>query len=220
MRPRKRTYAIERLERRDLFAAFAAPWPEIDSLRLSFVPDGTLVGDSRSELFSMLDSAMPDVDWQLETLAAFQTWAVETNSNIGLVADQGQPIGTIGFKQGDLRFGDVRLGAFPMAKDVLAVANPYDPFIANTWVGDVFLNSDTTFLEDAKDQAKSLLSVMLHEAGHVFGVGHSTDTASPMYPYFQKPAATLTPRTSRVYVPYTVLALPIAGKAAVETIRS
>ncbi len=35
---------------------------------------------------------------------------------------------------------------------------------------------------------------MLHEAGHVFGIGHSTDTASPMYPFFQKPAATLTPK--------------------------
>ena len=191
MRLRKRPCAIERLERRDLFAAQVAPWPEIDSLRISFVPDGTQVGDSRNELFRMLNSTLPNVDWQLEMLTAFQTWAIETNSNVGLVEDQGQPIGTIGFKQGDLRFGDVRLGAFPMEQDVLAVANPYDPFIANTWVGDVFLNSSTDFLSNAKDQARSLLSVMLHEAGHVFGVGHSTDTKSPMYPYLQDPITAL-----------------------------
>lgn len=193
MFPRRKHLSLERLERRDLLAAFAVPWPEIDHLRLSFVPDGTQAGDSKSDLFQLLEQVVPNVDAQLAVLRAFQTWAVETSANIGLVSDQGQPIGTLGFKQGDVRFGDVRVGAFPMAGDVLAIANPYDPFIANTWVGDVFLNSASSALVNADDPSGTLYSIMLHEAGHVFGIGHSVDPASPMFPSFQSTSTVLTP---------------------------
>src|SRR5262249_51730818 len=74
------------------------------------------------------------------------------------------------------------IGAYPMAGDVLAVANPYDPFVANTWVGDVFLNSAYRFGRGGQGDPYDLFSVMLHEAGHVFGLDHRDDPNSPMYP--------------------------------------
>ena len=49
----------------------------------------------------------------MKSSCAFQTWAVQTNLNIGLVADGGQPLGTNGAVQGDARFGDIRVAAAP-----------------------------------------------------------------------------------------------------------
>ena len=79
-----------------------------------------------------------------------------------------------------------------MGPDVLAVSGPYDPFIANTWVGDVFLNSSTRFGVGGQGGAYDLFSVMLHEAGHVFGIGHSRDVSSPMYDHFNQVRTGLT----------------------------
>src|SRR5262245_36951808 len=143
--PLSRPLRLEQLESRLTPATFNVPWPEAASLSLSFAPDGTAAAGQTSALFQALDGQEPTATWKLEILRAFQTWAVEANLNVGVVADGGQPFGTLGLKQGDPRFGDVRIGALPLGKDVLAVANPYDPFVANTWVGDVFLNSAFQF---------------------------------------------------------------------------
>ncbi len=180
-----RRLSIERLEDRRLLAVVGVPWPEAANLSLSFAPDGTLAGNQTSDLFSSLNPPLPVDVWQPAILRAIQTWAVESNINIGLVADGGQSFNSLGFKQGDLRFGDIRIGAFPMGGDVLGVANPYDPFVVNTWVGDVFLNSAYEFDVDGAHGGYDLYSVMLHEAGHVLGVGHSDDPNSPMFEHFR-----------------------------------
>lgn len=180
---------LEVLEQRRTPAAFNIPWPEIGELSLSFAPDGTRAGTNVSSLFQSLDRQQPTSAWQTEILRAFQTWAVQSNINVGLVSDGGEPFDTLGLKQGDPRFGDVRIGADSMAADVLAVANPYDPFVANTWVGDVFLNAAVF---GSATSAYDLYSVMLHEAGHVFGLAHSPDPASPMFEHFHPNESTLT----------------------------
>ena len=64
-----------------------------------------------------------------------------------------------------------------MSPDALSISVPNDPSFTGTWNGDVLINSNDLF--DAKHL--DLFAVMLHEAGHVFGLDHSTDPNSPMF---------------------------------------
>jgi hypothetical protein len=64
-----------------------------------------------------------------------------------------------------------------MAPDALSVSVPHDPFMSGTWAGDMLINNTVNFGPSGAD----LFTVALHEAGHVFGVGESTDPNSVMY---------------------------------------
>jgi hypothetical protein len=168
--------ALQYLEDRIAPATFGIPWEDPIHLSISFAPDGTSIAGHQSELFADLDPNFPSsADWQREILKAFQTWAVHANISVGLRDDSGDPFGVAGKMQGDPRFGDIRVGAHHMAPDVLAIAVPPDPFFSGTLAGDVFLNSNAVFT------SKNLLPVMLHEAGHVFGLDDNDDPNSVMY---------------------------------------
>jgi hypothetical protein len=158
-------------------ATFGVPWHDASNLTLSFAPDGTAIAGHTSSLFQAMDAQEPTAAWQRAVLQAFQTWAVNANINIGLVADSGDPFGVAGQAQHDPRFGDIRVGAQPMAPDALSVSVPNDPTLSSTWTGDVLINSNDQFGGNNLD----VVSVLLHEAGHVFGIGDSTDPNSPMY---------------------------------------
>ncbi len=179
--PPTRRLVAEQLEERAVPATFGVPWPDAPRLTLSFAPDGTAAAGQSSVLFRTLNARLPTPTWQEEIVRAFQTWAAAANVGMTVVPDDGEAFGTLGLKEGDPRFGDIRIGAFPMAADTLAVADPYDPFIADTSVGDIYLNSSVDFSVGGGNGSYDLFSVLLHEAGHVLGLGGSSDPSSPMF---------------------------------------
>ncbi|MBI1918702.1 MAG: matrixin family metalloprotease [Planctomycetes bacterium] len=170
---------VEQLEDRCVPATWNNPWPDAAHLTLSFAPDSTVVGDRTSTLFSTLNRIAATTTWQREILRAFQTWAVQANINLGIVADGGQAFGSAGRPQGDPRFGDIRLGAFPQAQDELATASPFDA-TAGTWSGDVKFNTSYNFSIGGAGGV-DLFTAALHEAAHTFGLDHSSDSASAVF---------------------------------------
>ena len=147
----------------------------VPELTISFAPDGTNVAGQTSGLFT--DPELQQIPhWQDTIVRAFQTWARYTGTNVKVVSDSGAPLGTSGATQGDPRFGDVRVAAVPLSSDVIAMSVPQNEVVSGTWAGDLLFNLDATMAS-----ADALYSVALHEAGHVFGLGHSDDPASPMF---------------------------------------
>jgi hypothetical protein len=212
---RARRPRLEALEARWVPAQFGVPWQHADHLTMSFVPDGTPIGAQRSDLFRMLDAHLPTAAWQREVLRAFQTWAVQAHVNVALKADGGQPLGVPGPDQGDPRFGDVRIGAAPMSPEVLSISVPHDPFLSGTWSGDVLLNDTVPF-----GAGVDPFPVLLHEAGHVLGLGHSPDPGSVLFAHLDNQRAGLAPPTSPPSGPSTAPGRATRSRATTATTAS
>jgi hypothetical protein len=189
---RKKSPRFEFLEDRRVPATWGIPWADAQHLTASFVPDGTSLPDQQtSHLSQTLDSQLGAGKWEATILKALQTWAVNSNINVGLVAAGGQPVGVAGAAQGDARFGDIRIGAEPLPPDVVAITSPYNA-ADGTLSGDMILNSSYNF-NPAVPGSYDLFTVALHEAGHVFGFADSTDPSSFMYDVYQGPKTGLAP---------------------------
>jgi hypothetical protein len=172
---------VEILEDRLTPSTFGGVWPNPGHLTLSFVPDGTDAGGAPSSLFHMLNSQTATSTWETAILRAFQTWAVNTNINVGVTADGGQALGSTGAVQADARFGDIRIAAKPLQPTAVSTASPFS-WTGTTWAGDVVLNSNYKFNIGGNGGAYDLFTIALHEAGHVFGIeDNTTNTQSAMY---------------------------------------
>ena len=182
-RNRRRWLDVESLEDRAVPATFGVPWADPGRLTLSFAPDGTAIAGHTSSLFQTLNAQQSTAAWEKDILLAFQTWAVQANINIGLVSDGGEAFGTAGPSQHDPRFGDIRVGAQSMAPDALSISVPNDPTLSSSWTGDVLINSKARNVR--RHGGLDLYSVMLHEAGHVFGLEDNHDSGSPLYYQYQ-----------------------------------
>ena len=144
-------------------------------LTLSFAPDGTDVVGHANVLHSTFNGVANENVWQDAILQAFQSWAVHTNSDIGLVGDSGDPLGTPGATQDDDRFGDIRVSAIPMAPEVGALSVSIDTTISGTWYADVIFNSAFPY-----QSVDDVFAIALHEAGNVFGLEDNNDPNSPL----------------------------------------
>jgi hypothetical protein len=174
---RSRRLALEALEDRTVPSVYGVPWSNPGHLTLSFAPDGTQIDGQSSTLFATLDAHQPQAAWQAIVMRAVQTWAVHTNLNVGVVPDGGQPFGTPADGQEASPFGEIRIGAAPLSPSVMALNVPHDPFLSGSWSGEIILNSTINFTDPQSD----LYGVLLHEFGHLFGLGPSTDPASVLY---------------------------------------
>jgi hypothetical protein len=175
------------LEDRAVPAVFGNPWLDGTHVTLSLAPDGTGITGQNSTLQSYLNGLGPQA--KLEVLRAFQNWVANANLNVGVVADGGQDFTVGGAIQGDPRFGDIRIGARPLASDVLAITAPFNLF--SSYSGNVALNTANNVNVGGTDGGRDLFTVFLQESGHTFGVGNSPDPASVMYEYYQGPRAGL-----------------------------
>jgi hypothetical protein len=165
---------------------FGIPWANPTAVTLSFAPDGTNVDGSSSQLFALMDrSGLSQSVWQNEILKAVQAWTSQANVNVGVVSDDGSPIGTAGYEQADPRFGDVRIFAAPLASDLYSVTVPTGDF-GGTRIGDIVLNSNYNF-GIGSGNYRDLYTVMLQEMGNSFGLSNSADTSSVMYEFYQGP---------------------------------
>ena len=86
-------------------------------------------------------------------------------------------MGIRGPVRGDSRFGEVRVAGVAMSDDTLAAAINHDKLSAGTWAGDLLINTDADWSQHPDD----LLKAAFHEAGHVLGLPHNADPASPMH---------------------------------------
>jgi len=112
---------LECLEPRLLmYAANGGAWTNPELVTVSFMPDGTNIGGTPSNLFAEMNARYPTANWQREMLRGLQNFAASSNLNFSVVSDDGSPFGSAGGSgsdnnmQGDLNFGDIRIGGLDL----------------------------------------------------------------------------------------------------------
>jgi hypothetical protein len=180
-----RRLSIESMEDRMLLSAsaFGIPWPNAEHLTLSFPADGSVAVGQPNQLNAILNAETNQGPWHQEMMRALQTWSAAADINIGLVSDGGQPLNAAGPPQGNPNFGDIRIAGAKLDPSLVASSSPFNP-TAGTESGNVIFNTAMPF-GIGSGPSYDIFTIMLHEAGHVFGLADNNDPGSVMYGNYQ-----------------------------------
>jgi hypothetical protein len=178
----KSELSVESLESRLVpYTISGNAWPNPQVITISFVPDGTNLGGVSSNLFASFNAKWATKTWENQILKAAQVWAQQANVNFVVVSDNGAPIGSNKYEQGDPCMGDIRIGGYNFGTNSLAAAYQPPPINNYSIAGDMQFNTAQPYNIGA---TYDLFTVAAHEFGHAIGLYHSTQCSAMMYPSY------------------------------------
>ncbi len=184
---------VEGLEDRLLlFATSGGAWAYPVRVTYSFVPDGTSMGGTPTNLFSTFNNIMSQATWQADIEKAAALWEGAAHINLVQVSDDGSAIGSGPDQQGASNFGDIRIGGYDQGNGgTLAYAFMPPPLNGGPVAGDIMFNTDSA-VNWNPSTGYDLETVAIHEFGHALGLDHSALTTAVMYAYYNGTKQSLT----------------------------
>lgn len=159
-----------------LYSTIGGGWIYPVRITYSIVADGTSIGGIPSNLRQTLGA---HASWEQQIQKAAAVWEAVAGINLVQVPDDGTPISSSGYQQGDPYSGDIRIGGMSQPGNQLAFAYAPQPFNGGAIAGDIFFNTDQRWQTNATTY--DVQSVAIHEFGHALGMGHSEIATATMY---------------------------------------